>query len=962
MRQPPSLTMRRLRLFLGSTTVVGLAAAFVNQASCARLHPELTSVPGSSNGDGGLDTTSVRDLNEEPADQVLDGGLPTVTATACSAPATGEYNLLSHTPGILPDGGLLDISSATGYTPDPSVAQAAAAALAQGQSNATVYANQMHGNIPNTKTTDIYRTEDDPMDNIKGLLFRDGPRGVNIDAPVYLGTYGSQPLNLGNTPYATTFPVPSARAATWDLDLEARIGEDLGDEILGSENTQTISPCVNILRNPAWGRSQETYGEDPFALGRMGSAFVHGAQQYVPACAKHFAANNIEASRQNLVAIMDSQTLHEIYGRHFEMIIQDGGVACVMASYNSLQVTDGPDTAQYKNAINPVLLKGILRGTFGFKGFIMSDFWAMPPFQTLGLQSSIYEANATAGLTAQLDLEMPWSMNYGYLTSVATTPALEQQLATSATYIVEQKLRFKIADPGAKNPGLKVPETSLELGYGVTNNGHHVADAELQAEEAMVLLKNEPAIVGGQTGDSGGTAPADDAAAADDGAMAALDGAMAVIDGAIPNDGALENDGASENDGATLASDGAPADDGATAGGGGQEGGQQTGGGQPGSGPNVLPIDTSTVHSIAVVGALVPWYTSYYPMGGTIDFAREIRVGDLGSSRVNPDPSLTAGPADGITAAAKLHGITNVTIANTAADAVAANADFYVVMAGMTPQDEGEDYTGASDRADSNGNPNYSLDAKVMAMEKTAPQQDALIEAVAALHKPMVVVLEGGSAINMPWLDQVPAVVMAWYPGQQGGTALGRLLFGDVNFSGKLPITWPKSEADEPTFNTAGSMNGATQMDYYLGYRRFDQMGITPLFPYGWGLSYTTFSYSFIGIPCTTVPKNGVVNVQVAVTNTGTAPGTEVSFLFVSLPASSDPNVHRSVKDLKGFHRSTSPIMPGQTVLFTIPIRVADLKYWSTANGAWAVDSGTYKVMVGSRSDNLPLTGSFQVQ
>lgn len=924
MRQPPSVTSRQLRLFLGWTSVVGLAAAFGIQASCARLHPDPQSVPGTvgSGGDGGSTmagplTQSTRDLDEAPADMVVTGGpssIAPVTASACAD--VNPYNVLTHTPGILPDGGLLDISSATGNTPDPTVAANAASLLQQGASNPTLYVNQMHGNIPNTATNDIYRTEDDTADNIKGILLRDGPRGVNIDAPVYLGPYGSPQLSLSPS-YATTFPVPAARAATWDLDLEARIGEDLGDEILGSENTQTISPCVNILRNPAWGRSQETYGEDPFAIGRMGSAFVHGAQSYVPGCVKHFAANNIEASRQNLLAIMDSQTLHEIYGRHFEMIIQEGAVACVMASYNSLQLTDGPDTSAYKNAINPVLLKGVLREEFGFKGFIMSDFWAMPPFQNLTLTPADYKGYALSGLEAQLDLEMPWSMNYQYAQSVATTAALQQQLQTSATYIVEQKLRFKVADPNASSPGLRTPETKLQLNYGITNNGRHIADAELQAEEAMVLLKNDPpSSVGGDGGGgSGAIAEAGDPAEAGD---------------------------------VTEAGGSAPVAD----------SGQSGSGGQVASGAKTLPIDPTQVHSIAVIGATIPWKTSYYPNGGTIDFANDIRVGDLGSSRVNPDPNYTVGPFAGIQAAAATHGITNVTAGHTAADA--AGADFIVVMAGMTPQDEGEDYTGASDRADSNGNPNYELDAKLMANEGMAPVQDPLIEAVAALGKPMVVVLEGGSAINMPWLDKVPAVVMAWYPGQQGGTALGKLLFGDVNFSGKLPITWPKSEADEPTFNTAATMSGATQMEYYLGYRRFDQMSITPLFAYGWGLSYATFSYDFIGIPCSTVTKNGVVNVQVAVTNTGTVAGTETSFLFASLPA--NPNVHRSIKDLKGFHRSKSPIMPGQTILFTIPVRVSDLKYWNTPTASWAVDSGTYQIMVGPSSDNLPLKGSFQVQ
>jgi beta-glucosidase len=274
----------------------------------------------------------------------------------------------------------------------------------------------------------------------------------------------------------------------------------------------------------------------------------------------------------------------------------------------------------------------------------------------------------------------------------------------------------------------------------------------------------------------------------------------------------------------------------------------------------------------------------------------------------------------------------------------------------MTPQDEGEEYTGAGDRTDSSGNPNFSLDAK-----SGSNVQNNLITAVAAKNKPMVVVLEGGSAINMPWLSSVPAVVMAWYPGQAGGLALGKLLFGDANFSGKLPVTWPKSEADEPPFNQGGITGGTTMMDYYVGYRYFDKNGTMPLFAFGYGLSYTTFKYQFLGIPCSTVAKNGVVDVAVAITNTGPVPGDEVSFLFVSYPST---QARRSVKELKGFHRTSAPVMPGQTVQFTIPLRVADLKYWNTSSNppGWTVESGPVEVMVGPSSDNLPLKDTMTVQ
>jgi beta-glucosidase len=193
------------------------------------------------------------------------------------------------------------------------------------------------------------------------------------------------------------------------------------------------------------------------------------------------------------------------------------------------------------------------------------------------------------------------------------------------------------------------------------------------------------------------------------------------------------------------------------------------------------------------------------------------------------------------------------------------------------------------------------------------------------------------------------------------GAALGKLLFGDANFSGKLPFTWPKSEADEPAFNQGGVTGGTTMMDYYLGYRYFDKNGQTPLFAFGHGMSYTTFHYDFLGVPCDTVTQRGVVDVTVRVTNTGSVPGDEVTFLFVSYPGTT---ARRSVKELKGFHRTTSPIMPGQTVEFTIPLRIQDLKYWNTSAtpAGWTVESGPVNIMVGPSSDNLPLTGALTVQ
>jgi beta-glucosidase len=766
---------------------------------------------------------------------------PAVVAT-CS----DSSEELPFTPGIG-----VDIPQATGYTPDTTIPQKAAALLAG--ANSTELANQMRGTIPNTATTDFYRTLDDPNTNIKGFLFRDGTRGVNLDEPTYIGAYGTPQVSEGSA-YSTAFPVAAARAAAWDLALENQIGQDIGDEVLGSKNTLLKAPGVDLLRHPAWGRAQESYGEDAFAVGRMGTAFAGGVQQYVPACATHLAAYNIENTRQDLVSVLDSQTLHEVYGRPFEMVVQEGGVACVMASYNSIQVSDGPDTGTYKDTNNAVLLTGMLRDTWGFGGFVMSDLWAMPNYQSLGLQASVYAAVAQGAVAAGLDLETPWALNFSKLESDAPP----DELSASATRIVEQKLRFNIADPNAAKPGLRSPVTSLGPN-GITNNAAHIADAEQQAEESMVLLKNEQ---------------------------------------------------------------------------------------------STLPIDRSHVKTVAVIGLAVPWTLPGTGQSGTVQFATDIRLGDLGSSQVNADPATTVGPAAGIQAAAG----SAITVVSGSEPNLASNADFVVVVAGLTAADEGEDYTGASDRADSNGNPNLALDAK-----SGTNAQNTLITTVAAMNKPMVVVLEGGSAIDMPWLASVPAVVMAWYPGQTGGTALGRLLFGDVNFSGKLPITWPKSEADEPVFNTASTMNGATTMGYYVGYRYFDENNITPLYAFGSGQSYTTFQYGSLVVPCGTVSQGGVVDVWVSLTNTGSVPGDEVSYLFVSYPATS---ARRSVKELKGFHRTPAALQPGETTTFTIPLRIQDLKYWDTSANppGWVVESGPVQIMVGPSADNLPLQGMLTVQ
>ena len=795
-------------LYMAVMTVVGFAALSLGAASCGFFtHPDL---PRAGHGpsateDGGTVYTPPE------MDPIIDGdgGTPMVMKASCvDSPYSDPWS--------------------PGYTPDPNVKSAVQSVV--GSMSLSEKADQMRGTNPGggSNFSDIFRTLDNPNKGVRGFLFRDGPRGVNLAAQLPVGKDG----------YSTAFPVPIARGAAFDMDLEYRIGLAAGDEMVAAGYTMLLAPTVNILRHPAWGRAQETYGEDPYLLGRLGTALVAGIQQYVPACAKHYAANNIENGRSSSDAVMDEQTLREMYARHFEMIVRDGGVACVMASYNLL---NGKKATQNKH-----LLTEVLRGDFGFQGFVMSDWWAMPP-GTAGASTDSLQANAAEAVVAGLDMELPWAYNYQQLEAITGNgrPLSEAAVTLAASRILEQKYRFKVAKLG-NAIGLKTATSTLSPRGSIENHADHVAIAQEAALKSITLLKNDH---------------------------------------------------------------------------------------------NTLPIQRAKVHTVAVIGADVSYHVvNAEQADGTIHFATDVRRGDLGSSRVFSDPAKSSGPAGGIQAAAG-NGINVVSGSN---PSLADNADFVVVVAGLTPEDEGEEYTGAGDRN------NFSLDGK-----SGGTNQNNLIAAVAAKGKPMVVVLEGGSVIAMPWLSSVPAVMMAWYPGMDGGRALGHLLFGDASPSGKLPLTWPKSWNDEPTFN-GGSK---TQMDYYLGYRYFQKNGIAPLYPFGHGLSYTTFQYRNLQEPSGDVTKNGVVHVQADITNTGTVKGDEVAFLFVSYPSTT---ARRPLQELKGFHRVT--LDPGQTRRITFALRVSDLKYWDTPGNAWQIESGPVKISVGPSSAELPLSDTMTVK
>jgi beta-glucosidase len=801
------------------------------------------------------------------------------------------------------------------------------------QLNTTEKAEQLRGVFSGEGSSqwhDIQRSYD--IDNaagvrIKGWQYRDGPRGLNLDAPDGEGQNRSQPGTYKQDHgRSTAFPAPVARGAAFDVGLEYRIGMAMGDELVAANFSMLLVPCVNILRHPFWGRAQETYGEDTYHLGRIGTGLAAGVQEYGAACVKHWAANNIERNRPGINSELDVQTLREVYGRHFEMIIQDGGVSCVMAAYNSV---NGVKATQSKP-----LLTTILRDEFKFKGLVLSDWWAMPGFDNSSLGSDERRRNALEALDAGLDLEVPWSLNYRTIEDLVASGSISQSdIDVKVDRVLAQKVRFRAHVMDGK-VGLKTPTTRYVMmprsgsnvpeGH-ILDNDSHITLAEEAAVKSMVLLKNCPA---------------------------------------------------SNKACATPATDDT----------------------------NVLPIKLNPAGAaaptrIAVVGPTMEYCSGNGLPGiqfcfqddtakGKINFANGVRIGDTGSSRVNIDLTKSVSPFAGVCQAVGgtvnqaidptscAGGTATVTTATTTgmdvtpAVTAAMAADFVVVVVGLTPYNEGEQYNG-------NDRENLSLDGKDHG-RGYGELNTKLVEEVAKLGKPMVVVVEAGSAVAMPWLATVPAVVMAWYPGMVGGKALGKLLVGKENFSGKLPITWPADESlvQLPVFNEAEQ--GTTRMDYFLGYRRFDKMNVTPLYPFGHGLSYSSFQYSNLVVPCSTVTENGVVNVTVDITNTSPVGGEETAMVFVSFPSTDNPR--RSLKELKGF-RKIGLDGAGQTTgcrygdaqttcasskRITIPIRVQDLKYYDTTAASpnqyrWAIQKGTYTIKVGPNSANLPLTDTFQV-
>jgi len=624
--------------------------------------------------------------------------------------------------------------------------------------------------------------------HIPPLGAADGPRGVSL---------------LGKT---TCFPVTMARGASWDPALERRVGAAMGIESRVRGVNYNLGGCINLLRNPAWGRAQETYGEDPWLLGEMGAAWVRGVQQHnVMACVKHFALNSLENNRFKVNVTTDERTLREVYLPHFKKCV-DAGAASFMSAYNQVN-------GEYCGH-NRYLLTDILRQEWGFQGFVSSD-WIY----------GIYAASPAAN--AGMDVEMPLPRHYSDLAqAVREGRVAEKTIDEMVLRVLRTKLWFITRpDPQAYTPDMVA-------------SPQHRALALESAEKSMVLLKNEAGF---------------------------------------------------------------------------------------------LPFQPAKLKKIAVIGPL----------------ATAENTGDHGSSAVKPPTLVTL--LEGIQTAvgAGVEVIYEPGINAQKAAAAAGQADAVVLVAGYRYNDEGENLSPFRDANDpvkwGSGGDRIFL--------RLREDDEVRIQTISAVNPRTVVVVVGGSAIVMDsWQSQVPAILMAWYPGMEGGTALANILFGKVNPSGKLPFTIAHSEADYPWFSP---MTDTITYGPYHGYTLLDKKGKTAAFPFGFGLSYTTFSYSKLTGAKPVLSPTDTLQVLVNVTNTGQSAGEEVVQLYIGFENSP---VERPKKLLRGFEKIGLQAGETKVVRFQLPVR--ELAYYDPTQKKWVVAPGRYAALVGnsSRDEDLQRT------
>lgn len=751
------------------------------------------------------------------------------------------------------------------------------------------------------------------------------------------GVRGGTPSTQGP---ATAFPAEIVMASAWDTNLIERVGAAIAVEAhnKGTGAQVVLGPAINIHRSPLGGRNGEYMSEDPYLVGRMAVSYVKGVQsQDVSACLKHFACNNQEEDRNGVNAKVSERALREIYLPGFEAGVEQGGAWCVMSSYNLLN--------GYHASANHYLLKDVLKGDWGFDGIVMSDW------------GGVHETDVVQDGN---DLEMPTGKNMN-------VPQLETALA-------DHSVTQAAVDDSVK----RILRTIIRVGlldhpmtqdHSLVNSREHADLAREVAEKGIVLLKNENGVL-----------PINEKKVK----SIALIGepARKLQAGALGSprveplktteliDALQKRAGSSiEVRFATGRADG-----------------------------EILPASVVTLPNDPSVHGFRGEYFRNADLQGKPAFVRTDKTIDL-ENDVKPGPGVTR-------ARFSVRWTANLSVPSGGSYVLAFTGDDgYRVFLDDKPLIDKWEHSGATTRTgevqleagkqyglrveffqDSGdyiarldwkrgGEPAYASavaaakdsDVAIVCVStmgtesegRDRPSMDLpdnqaeLIRAVAAVNRRTIVVLNNGTPVTMTnWLKSVPGLVEAWFPGQEGGAAITSILFGDVNPSGKLPDTFGANRSDYPDF---GNFPGKDhEVDYaegiYVGYRHFEKAKIQPLFPFGFGLSYTTFKYRDLTLSSTTLKPDGSLIVRVKVTNTGKRAGEEVAQLYVH---DLKPVIDRPIKELKGFGKVS--LQPGETKTVEFAITPRDFAYFDVPGRQWKANEGDYEIEIGASSRDIRL-------
>ncbi|KAL2838660.1 beta-glucosidase precursor [Aspergillus pseudodeflectus] len=792
---------------------------------------------------------------------------------------------------------------------------------------------------------DLWHTQAIPSHNIPSLRLSDGPNGVR----------GSRTFNGSKT---GCFPCASALAASWDVDLLREIGSEMGRQAKAKGVHLVLAPTVNIHRSPLGGRNFEAFSEDPFLSGYLASSLVSGLQeQGVGATVKHFVCNDVETDRTKVDVIVQERALREIYLKPFEIVVRKAKPWAVMASYNKV---NGLHVSESKD-----LLDRVLRKEWGFDGVIMSDWWG--------------SYSTSESLNASLDIEMPgapiWRGADRITRAVGCGKVSEDTVRASAKRVLDLVNKAIVSG----TPENAHQEEADSPAYRELNRR--------AAASSVVLLKNEKSILPLQLDirpriavigpnaiknvSSGGGSASVNAYHY----VSALDGIKARVadkasvsfahgcysDEMLP---LMKTVTATGIEGLDIKLFPHPFDFDV----------------QPHPPPSATVIsensrmfffDCLPPVALPITWALLdgifePEVSGHYDFGVATTGRAKLFVDDqmvvdnwteqeasraffgMGTPEIKGRIAMTAGRRYKVSiqyscisalpdrqpghlggGILRIGARPAVEKAELLAEAVqmASTADVVILCLGTDSERETEGF-----------------DRKTMSLPE---EQDELANAVLNASDRVVVVNLSGSPVAMPWASKATTIVQAWFLGSELGNGLADVLLGNVNPSGKLPVSFPVTLEQNPSFGNFPGENAVIRYEEGLlvGYRHYTTQGVPTLFPFGHGLSYTTFEYSDLTVSSQKFTPQGS-SIAFTVTNSGALPGDAVVQLYIS-PLSS--TVARPVRELKAFLKLSS-LLPGEARSSKLSLSPEHLAYWDDIHHSWVIESGRYRLSLGHSS------------